>query len=95
MKKCIFTKRHGLSKLTVPDKIIAMLQTQAEFETMKHSDLAEKEHSFVRQSLKSFMKCFNDFCRENSDAILSDCSGVLRLSKFSCIHNRHSCMFVF
>ena len=57
-----FAKRHGLSKLSGPVKIATILQIQTEIETMNHSDLVDKMQSFVRHSLKPFVKHFNCCC---------------------------------
>ena len=81
-----FPKRHGLSKLRGPEKMSTMIEIQAEFETMDHSDLAGKAQSFVRQSLKHFMTCYKNCCGANAGTMMRDYSGVLRLSKFSCVH---------
>ena len=85
-KGCDFSKRHGLAKLNGSAKIITMLDAQAEHESMNLTDLADKAQSFVRQSLKPFMKCFKDCCQSRPDIMLRDYNNTLRLSKFSCAH---------
>ena len=72
------------------NKIATMLEIQAEFESMNASDLADKAQSFVRQSLKPFIKCFKECCNSDANEMLRDYDGTLRLSKFSCIHKKKS-----
>ena len=85
-----FSKRHELARLNSRAKVVTMLDIQVEHDSMNSCDLADKAQSFVRQSLKPIIRCFNDCCQSSPDVMLRDHNDALRSSKFSRAHKTQS-----